>query len=223
MVCRTWSVAVVTAVMVMSLAGCQGLGPRIHGSGIAATELRDVPPFQRVRVQGQGNLLVRVGGNRAVHIETDDNLLPYVLTDVDGDTLTVKMKDGQSYSFRRGLHIVIDIPAITGVALAGAFDADLHGVRGQAFEASIAGSCDIRADGEVDTVAASISGSGDIDISELRARNASVRIAGDGDVEVNVTGRLDVSISGSGDVLYAGDPDFGDVDISGSGEVRRRR
>ena len=59
-----------------------------------------------------------------------------------------------------------------------------------------------------------------VTILDVKARTASVSIAGSGDVELQAGESLSVEVSGSGDVRYRGEPRV-TQSIAGSGSVER--
>lgn len=88
-------------------------------------------------------------------------------------------------------------------------------------EFSISGSGKINAQGTANTVKASVSGSGKLLAADLEALKCTARIAGSGDVEINVKNDLDAQISGSGNVSYKGNPAHLNSKASGSGKIRK--
>ena len=60
---------------------------RVEGSGDVRTELRDVAAFNRIAVSGNITLHVEQDENRQVEIQTDDNLIELVMTEVEGGEL----------------------------------------------------------------------------------------------------------------------------------------
>jgi hypothetical protein len=65
----------------------------------------------------------------------------------------------------------------------------------------------------------SISGSGNIDLANVPAKEAEAITSGSGDTKVNISDKLKANISGSGSILYRGNPTV-TSQISGSGTVR---
>ncbi|MFO0981661.1 MAG: head GIN domain-containing protein [Planctomycetota bacterium] len=204
----------------VSIDGVRWFPSSIRGSGVEATEVREVPEFDRIEVAGALRLECRVGGARQVSVRGDDNLLPYVQTDVDGETLVLRMASG-SYSCDRDLVVSVVAPSVRAVSVSGSADADVTGLQGGAFEASVSGSGSLQADGEVEQLDAAVSGSGDLLLDALPARAARVSVAGSGSARVRVLDRLECTVSGSGDVRYRGDPST-KISVSGSGSVTRR-
>ena len=88
-------------------------------------------------------------------------------------------------------------------------------------EFEISGSGKVKATGTAQTVKASISGSGKVLGIDFQTDTCDVRISGSGDVEIGVKTELNARISGSGSVIYKGDPARVHSDASGSGKVRK--
>lgn len=81
------------------------------------------------------------------------------------------------------------------------------------------GSGDVTAEGSTDTLKVAMHGSGEARLGELSAKNVDVHIAGSGDAEVAPSQSLNAGIAGSGEVRLRKEPGKLDVSISGSGEI----
>ena len=88
--------------------------------------------------------------------------------------------------------------------------------------ANLAGSGDLNANGTSQQVDISLAGSGDIDLTKLKARQAKVKLAGSGDIKVHASESVDVSIAGSGDVEVWGKPARVNRKVVGSGDIHLR-
>lgn len=82
----------------------------------------------------------------------------------------------------------------------------------------VIGSGTVTATGTAEIVEIDISGSGDVQGRRMTANEAQIVISGAGDVELGVRDVLDVRITGSGDVIYYGEPSV-DVENQGIGTV----
>jgi len=194
------------------------MGPfSIRGSGVAASEERAVGAFQKLSISGGARVHVTVGPPVSLRIRTDDNLLPHVITEVDGDTLKVHMESG-SYSFRVPLEVTVSVPELHGFSVGGSARAEITGLHGGGFSISIAGSGRIQAEGSVDQLQVGISGSGRLDLYAVAAEQASVRISGSGNIQLQAREKLEARISGSGNIQYRGRPAI-TARISGSGSL----
>jgi putative autotransporter adhesin-like protein len=191
----------------------------VAGSGVPASETRDVTGFTGVLVAGSTDLEIVVGEDFSVALHADDNVLPLIVTEVVGTTLKISTTD--SYSSGTDVRAVITMPAIAEVMIHGSGDIDVRGISGARFRAKIEGSGDVIAVGTVDVAIAEVSGSGDIDFYDLASTSAEVVVQGVGDVTVNASKELDVRIDGVGDVTYRGTPQV-TKQISGVGSVTPR-
>lgn len=218
---------------------------RVTATGPVTSETRRVEPFDAIAVTGGIDVRVRQGGEEAVVVHTQANLLPLLETLVETSdsrrTLLVRWKKGTRVSLSQpprvevtaarlqalastgASDIVVDgfkTPTLTA-AIAGSGDITLNALTGDELTVKIAGSGDLKASGQVTRLTVGVSGSGDVRTEELRAEHVSIRIAGSGDAAVHAAQTLEVSIAGSGDVVYRGEPQV-KTSVAGSGSVRKR-
>ena len=197
-----------------------GWREQYQGSGTSAAQARQVPEFSKLSLRGSPDAYVRIGTEASVTVTCDDNLLERFDTRVEDGTLVVEMKPG-SYRFKAAPKVEIVVAVLDTLKVSGSADAVVEGLSGGSFTTSISGSGSVTASGTVDSVSAAISGSGDIKLGTLVARDVRVSISGSGDADVTANGALEVQISGSGDVRYRGTPTQVTKSISGSGSVTR--
>lgn len=191
------------------------------GSGVAQTETRAVGDFRRIRIECSIDLECEIGNTTQLSVTSDDNLLPFIRTEVEGDTLVIELEDG-SYDFETDTLVRVVTPGFEGLAINGSADANLRGLDSSQLQLSVSGSGDVTAQGRTDRLGVSISGSGDMHLYDLQAREAKVQISGSGDVEVWAIEKLVASVSGSGDIQYTGSPRT-ELNVSGSGSIIQAR
>ena len=85
----------------------------------------------------------------------------------------------------------------------------------------IKGTGDVEIKGAATHATFDISGTGDIKAFDCLVSHLDCSIQGSGDVETSVHEKLNVSISGTGDLLYKGHPESVTTDIRGAGEIRQ--
>lgn len=105
--------------------------------------------------------------------------------------------------------------------IGGSGSAQIDAFTGQNVTINLKGEGNVTLKGEVSHQQVSVEGTGRYDGEGLASRTAQVRIAGDGDVSLNVSDQLDVEVSGSGDVWYVGNPTV-TRNITGSGNVQQK-
>jgi hypothetical protein len=215
---RTPLVFLIPAVALVT-AGCAGIFG-VEGSGNVVSESREVSGFDQIQLSGSGTVIVDVTGTESLSIETDDNLLTLLETEVDDGRL--ELRATRNIDPSEDVVYTITAASLTGVSISGSGSIVVTGVDDSAFSADISGSGAVTAEGTVsDALSVDISGSGHFEGEDLVAVTGAVNVSGSGSAVVNVTDDLAVSLSGSGDVEYLGSPTV-DVDKSGSGTVTGR-
>ena len=209
------------------------------GNGVSASETREVPAFERVADTTSVDVAVEAGPEASVLVTCDENLLPLVITDVQGDTLRIRTQDDMDLDPRVDCRVDVTVPALLGLVASGSGDlsasGDLTGFEeatctgsGDLVAEGIAsddvhlestGSGDLTASGTTSTLGVDSTGSGGVDARDLLAGCVSVLCTGSGDVQVSASTSLDATLTGSGDVEVWGNPADCNVQTTGSGEV----
>jgi hypothetical protein len=191
-----------------------------RGSGVAATETREVEPFTSIETNGALDVIVHVGADaQKLVLSGDDNILPEIETRVRGDRLVVEHEGWLRP--HEPLLIEVWVPALTRVEASGASDIEVEGLDGGQFELDLSGATDAELHGKVGRLDADISGAGDLDAAWLEAKMVVVDMSGAGEARVWATQSLEIDISGAGRVVYWGNPTDVRQDISGAGSVRK--
>ncbi len=238
---RTLAIAGLAIALSASSALAEGSWDIVRGNGAVRLESREVTAFTGVENAGSGLVRFTVGAVRQVTVETDSNILPYLRTEVRGDTLVLSVEPGISIDPTR-LVYRITAPDLRSVAIEGSGDFRVESpIAAARFDVSIAGSGDVRAESPIaaDRFDVSIAGSGDVE-GEIIADEVSVEIRGSGSVslagtaasarlEIYGSGDIEAAdlvvedaravIRGSGSVTLTVDGTL-DADIAGSGDVR---
>jgi len=213
-----------TTAFVCLVASCNfniNFGPGIRGSGKVLNEPRNVSGFREVVLQGGGNLEIEVNGTESLTIEADDNLLPYLTSDVSNNRLTLGTKDNTNIAPSRDVTYKLTVKNLDNIELAGSGNINGRNVHSDHLKATIAGSGNITLDGTADESDITIAGSGNYQSPNLRSKIAKVNIMGSGDAKLNASDKLDVNIGGSGTVKYSGNAVV-TQQIGGSGSVEKQ-
>jgi hypothetical protein len=195
--------------VVLTLVGCNGSPlnqTTIRGSGVLGTEERDVPSFNAIRVNSSPDVILSSGAEQRVVAAADDNVLPYLRTDVEGDTLVVDLRadGGRGLSItnmRYPSQVQVTAPNVTALVVNSSGDITAERLEG-------------------DDVRLEINSSGDITVDAVRGERVRIEVNSSGDVEVGrlEADGLDVRITSSGRVTVAGEARSQRVRISSSGD-----
>lgn len=218
---RTRLPALVVAVLLPLVGALIGCGAVSVGSGNVRAETRPVSGFTKIELSGFGTMVVTQTGTESLKIEADDNILPLLTSEVQGDTLVLGVKPGTNITTAR-ISYTVTVKQLTGIQLSGSSEARLDGVTTSSMSVGISGSGQVRMTGSADNQQIDISGSGNYDGSGFPTKTAKVEVSGAGTAVVKVSDALDVSVSGAGTVDYIGNPARVNQDVSGSGSVRQR-
>lgn len=230
------------AISTISLTSCDVTGQnRVKGSGNVTKEERSVEAFKELSVRGSMDVYLTQGPSKAAVIEAEDNLIPLIEFEREGDKLIIRQKRHTNIHATKPMRVYLTTPELENVGLAGSgniklenkFSNDSHmkvsvsgsgnfsgAVNSPEVDASIAGSGNITVEGESRNLDVDIAGSGNFRGQELLSEKADVKIAGSGDANVHASVSLDAKIAGSGDVHYKGTPQVNSK-VAGSGSVRK--
>lgn len=207
----------------------------------AADKAFPVGAFNQVSASGSEDIIITTGKAVSVTATGPQERLDRLDIRVDGDTLKIGHKNGNSnWNWSSGDSVVIRValPALHGVRMSGSGDVTADSGGGPAFVVSsagsgdanvgrinspsvtisTAGSGDVIAAGQCTTAKITVSGSSDINAAALKCVDADIGISGSGDVRLSATGNANIRISGSGDVVVTGGARC-QSRTSGSGDV----
>jgi putative autotransporter adhesin-like protein len=190
----------------------------VQGSGNAVTQTRDLPPFAAVELAGSNIVDVRVGGKQSVVVHADDNLLDKVKTHVEAGALVIDNASG-NYRTKSPMKVEVTVPTLHSIVLSGSGIVNASGIDAPAVHVQLPGSGLLRAAGTTNQLDASLAGSGDAQLEGLVARHVRAAVSGSGLIHATATTSLDASVSGSGSILYGGNPARVTTRVSGSGAV----
>lgn len=196
----------------LALPACSG----VKGSGSSKTEAREAGKFSAIEVGGAVTLDVTVGRSPSVQVSGDDNIVPLIKTEIQGDRLVVQST--KPYRTKLPLKVTVSMPVLTLVSLSGAAKLTVRGVAGDSLQVKLNGAAKATLEGTIGKLELTGSGACDVDAAELHAGSAMVEISGAGKADVSVVEKLMVKISGAGKVRYKGKPQV-TKEIDGVGKV----
>jgi len=224
-------------VLMLMISAC-GIVPAF-GSRTLITETRDVSGFTRVEVSGGGTMDIIQDGTESLTVETDDNVMQYITSEVRGGTLYLGMDFGIRSFLPSRLHFTLHIKDLAGISTSGSWEVvaasiqtgslniitsgsgkvTINALTADQLNTTVSGSGDLDLSGDVKEQTISISGSGKYAAGDLQSTTANIGISGSGNVTVWATERLTAHVSGSGDVSYYGSPQVS-FEESGSGDIQ---
>lgn len=195
-------------------------GSGVKGSGVASTETREADEFTGVEVGGVFEVEITAGQEYSVQVQADDNLLPYIRTEVESGVLTISTK--QRISSHTPLRVVVSAPEIDHLDVSGASKVSLSGVKNSELGVHTSGASKLKLVGETSSLNVEVSGASNIDGESLKSKTAIVDASGASKVSVFVTERLSTDASGASRIQYSGSPASVDKKTSGASSVHQK-
>ncbi len=219
------SLVIALFISLVAVAGCMmgqlNMGPSVQGSGKVKTETRNLPAFKSISSGGSYDVEVTVGPKQSVTVSADDNLLPVITTEVESGDL--KIGSNKNFSSHSPIKIVITVPSLNSMVLAGSGACSLKGVKENDLTLRISGSGNITAEGYAKSLTAEITGSGNINTTALRADAADARVTGSGGIDIQPIKSLKATITGSGNISYTSNKGLTvSKTVTGSGQISER-
>jgi hypothetical protein len=213
----------------------------VTGSGKRTTETRQVSGFDKVLLEGSGEIELQQGDKEALSIEADENVLPLIRSEVVNGRLELGFKPNINISLSTSVVYHLTVKDIHAVTLAGSGKLTSTALKTDNLALSIPGSGEIRItkldakqvtpniagsgdivieDGAADTLNVNLAGSGSLDCGGFKTASVDVTVAGSGNITVWATDSLTGKVLGSGNIRYYGSPAKTEVQTIGSGNIK---
>ncbi len=235
---KSWIALIAVLALTLGLAACDDDGFEVlRGSGNVVTEDYEFADFASVEVLNVLDAEIVQSDSYSVTIRADDNILDLIKVSKNGETLSVRMRQGFTISTEVTLEARITMPDLEALGLSGASSATVSGFRSEdQIDIEVSGASNLDGDLEaeridLDVSGASrvtltgsaaeativVSGASNLDLAEFIVDTAEVMLSGASGASVNVEERIDpVDVSGASRLRYLGDPSLGDVSTSGA-------
>lgn len=181
----------------------------VNGSGTEKSEIRNVGQFSEVSTSTSIDVRYSQSNKCSVEVSADSNILRYVVTEVNGDRLTIRYKSGITIKRNKIPTVVyVTSPTITKLSSSSAGDIYIDSdIKGDDIKLSASSSGDIKA-GSVkivcNTLTTNSSSSGDI-TARVKCKTLKVTASSSGDTTIAaIVDNCTASASSSGDVTLKG-------------------
>jgi hypothetical protein len=212
---------------------------RVKGNGNVVTVKRTTSNYDAISVGGSFDVILIEGKEGNISIEGEENIIPYIETEVNGNTLQIKYQKNTNINTTKRLTITVPYKSLDKVSLGGSgniksegtikskdLDVSLGGsgnitltIDADDVSSKIGGSGNIRLSGTANELSCAIAGSGSIKAYDLTTDTLNATIAGSGSIKITVQTKIKAKVVGSGSVYYKGSPKYVDTKSVGSGDV----
>lgn len=235
----TLSLLLFTITMSLNAQGWWGNSKKIKGNGNVVTVNRTTSDYDGVSVGGSFDVILVKGKEGKITIEGEENIIPYIETEVNGNTLKVKYEKNINVRTTKRLTVTVTYEDLEKVSLGGSGNISAKGtLKSSDFSVSLGGSGNITLEVDADELSSNIGGSGNIKLAgrsneltcaiagsgsikayDLSTDTLSATIAGSGSIRTTVKTKIKAKVVGSGSIYYKGNPKYIDTKSVGSGDV----
>lgn len=192
----------------------------VRGSGNAAAESRDASGFTAVEVGGVFQVEIVNQKDFSVEVEADDNLLTFVKTEVDGDTL--KIYSEESMNTRSPVRVRIGAPNIAKLDASGASKVSMSNIKNESLVLGLSGASKVSLSGETGRLNVEASGASSVDAAKLNSQAAEIEASGASNVTVAAAESLKLDASGASRINYTGNPKNVEKHSSGASSISQK-
>lgn len=196
---------------------------RLEGSNYSVTEVRPVSGIDRVRLDNQGDLFIMLGDTESLVVEAEDNLMPYIRTEVRNGELLITNEGRTWFRNREPIRYTLTVKSLQGIEIGSTGNVHAPDLSADRFTIDISSTGNLTM-GELEAgdVDINVSSTGDVMLRSLEAANLDVRISSTGHVSIG-EGRVrgqEIRISSTGNFeamdLYS---DVAEVRLSSTGSA----
>ena len=212
-----------------------------YGSGRIITEERQLEGFSAIEVSGNIEVDVSTGSGYSVKVEADDNVMPYVSTNLSGDRLEISL--AKNFEVNDG-HLKITVTAPEIKAVEASASAEVHALSGlksnaeveltTSSAATIKASVDaplitlrtssgskIETKGMCKTLKVTASSGSSIEAKDLLSETTNATSSSGASIAVYASVNLEARASSGASISYSGNP-LTNIDESSGGSVRKK-
>lgn len=229
-------ILIITAAFI--LVRCEFLEDFEKGNGEIVTEKRSVDDFNGLRIAGNFEVILEESSKPFVQLNTDENLLDFIDTEVKGGILNVSQE--KKLISKSKIRIIINYLELKDIRVMGAallknedylsaedLEIRMEGagaidlkILAEKLKVELSGAGVISLAGEVQEQELNLMGAGKLEAFDLDSKECDVSVGGLGGAEIYVTETLNATIEGVGTIKYDGQPEDVTTEIKGLGRIK---
>lgn len=226
------SLVSLTSVSCIRLAGLQG-------SGNVVSEERSVSGFNAVAVSSGMNLYLRQGDTEYCKLETDDNIISQIVTEVKNEKLVIEYKNFLGgISTRKPVNVYVTVKNLNEVSASSGSRVESELINSNSLEINmgsgsngefivstrsldvgLSSGSQLEVSGETQSQNVDLSSGVTYNAEDLTSMNAELDVSSGAQAKIMVSDSLDVDISSGGSVEYSGSPQV-TSNISSGGSLK---
>lgn len=212
----------------------------IETSGNTVSEIVEVEPFNKIKVQGKFKVNLVQRDEQRVELNADENILPEVIAEVNGRELVLRLRNNIRDQDR--VTVNLQAPEVEAIEFSAGANITTNGeISGDnLYINSYAGSegdlkvkynsinCDSKAgsslniSGSANNVRINSTAGSRIDASNLEANTCNIKGSAGSHIEVHANAELTADMSSGGFLQYYGEPEIKNFNTSSGGNISKK-
>ena len=213
---------------------------KIKPSKKITTEERAIGTYEKISVYDAFDVSVTYGSATSkIIVEANDNLMKYIITELDGDYLVIKLDSKISVKSSATLKINITVPKLTEIKASGASSVEfLSELSTSNLNLNLSGASALKGDvnltscnfnlsgashtdvaGSINTAIIELSGASSIGNYNCSIDTLSINLSGASSGSLTANNWLNINASGASSLHYKGDTTIGEQEISGGSSL----
>lgn len=200
--------------------------------------------FTSIKASSGVDVYLSQGSSESVEVEAEEESFKYIVTEVNNNTLVIKMDDSWKSLFRKMGPVKVYVSFTELEAISASGGSDIYGqgeltfdelriassggadvrlnLQADELEVHCSGGADVILSGAAGFMKGVSSGGSDIKAKELEVETAEISSSGASDVHIKVVNSLKASASGASDIVYYGNPRNVEISTSGASDITKR-
>ena|SRR6056297_986431 len=236
-----------SAIGILILNACISFGDfnqeKVEGNGSVVEKTRETDDFSEIDISENLQARIKQGDEHSLTVRTDSNLHEYIITEVRGNTLKIKVKDHYQLKPTEEIQVFLTFEEIEEIEAssssgvysdsrieAGEMEIDVSSsaeVKLEIKADEITGDCSssgfIKLKGETQECRLDVSSGGEVLAKDLHSKKVWADASSGGKITITVLETLKADVSSGADIDYYGNPGEIRIDESSGGDVDRKK
>lgn len=225
-------------------ATCVNGQSEVKGSGYILTQQRETPIYNSIEINGTFSVFISPDELRQVVVEADNNLFPYIKTEVKNDTLRIYVEDSVYIKKYAAMNIFLSVPhiskirATSGARLDGSphiwknTQTDIEAIDNaevkwhtvtQILNVTGRDEANIKLKGNTGLLNIVLEQKSELDASELKAQEAEIDISNQSKAVIEVSDKIKYSLSQKSKLKYIGAPNISKAQVSSGSQITGKK
>lgn len=222
---KNLAICLITLFCISVSASVNAQNNTVTGNKKYVTKKTEVSSFTSLQLQGSPNVIYTQtkAGNPIVEIYASENIIPFIETIVEKNTLSVRIKNNTIIRKSGKIEVKVSAPTLENIKIQGSGDITLaNGIENPKLAFHIQGSGNISGEKIIcNNLTVSVQGSGNVELHKVKTNNADIHINGSGNTKLSGTStNAKFSVNGSGGINAANlISENVEANINGSGDI----